>query len=227
MTATNHRTRHAGLERDDVIDAALAVVESGGGDALTMRKLAAELGVAPTAIYWHVGNRDELVLAVIRRQAERQSVVKVRGSTPQQRVVSAGTNIWQNALAHRNVTALASQAGATTLLELPLETALLTELEAAGVTGSRARDALRSILATIAGFLVLAWRSDDAVPPDLRPTRLWSGLPADLISDDTRAALAEPPDVGDLFDATLAAVVTGILAAAGPKRTSPKGRPSR
>ena len=30
-----------------------------------MRKLAAELGVAHTAIYWHVGGRDELVDAVV------------------------------------------------------------------------------------------------------------------------------------------------------------------
>ena len=41
-------TRHAGLDRDDVVDAALALVEAGGGEALTMRKLAAELGVAET-----------------------------------------------------------------------------------------------------------------------------------------------------------------------------------
>ena len=64
-TASAGSTRHAGIERDDVIDAALALVESGGGDALTMRKLAAELGVATTTIYWHVGNRDDLVLAVV------------------------------------------------------------------------------------------------------------------------------------------------------------------
>ncbi|MEZ5322411.1 MAG: TetR family transcriptional regulator [Microthrixaceae bacterium] len=103
--------RHAGLDRDEVVDAALALVESRGGTALTMRKLAAELGVAPTAIYWHVGNRDELVAAVVGRQAERQASAVVTGTTAAERIGSAAINIWENALAHRNVTALASGGG--------------------------------------------------------------------------------------------------------------------
>jgi len=204
-------TRHAGLERDDVIDAALALVESGGAEALTMRKLAAELGVSPTTIYWHVGNRDELVLAVVRRQAERQASRRIRGTDPADRVASATRNIWRSARAHRNVTALASQAGATTLLELPLEVALVAELEAAGVHGPRARDALRSLLACIAGFLVVAWRREVAAE-ELRPATLWAGVDDDRLSDETRAALCEPSDLDRLFDTTLRAVVAGLLA---------------
>jgi hypothetical protein len=46
----------------------------------------------------------------------------------------------------------------------------VAELEAAGVHGPAARDALRSILAVIAGFLVLAWRRDD-VPTSCIPPR--------------------------------------------------------
>ena len=56
------RTTHAGLDADDVVEAALALVEGEGGDALTMRRLASELGVTTTTIYWHVGNRDELLV---------------------------------------------------------------------------------------------------------------------------------------------------------------------
>lgn len=208
-------TRHAGLDRDDVVDAALALVHAGGPDALTMRKLAAELGVATTTIYWHVGNRDELVLAVVQRQAERQASSEVHGSTARDRITSAARNIWLNALANRNVTALANQAGATTLLELPLETALVAELEASGVHGEDARDALRSILACIAGFLVMAWRSDERVPPELRAASLWAAVEDPRLSAATRAALVEPADLGQLFDATLVAVVEGIVAGAG------------
>ena len=204
-------TRHTGLERDDVIDTALALVEAGGAEALSMRKLAAELGVAPTTIYWHVGNRHELVVAVVRRQAERQATRRVRGTDPADRVASAARNIWRSARAHRNVTALASQAGATTLLELPLEVALVAELEAAGVHGPRARDALRSLLACIAGFLVVAWRREVAAE-ELRPATLWAGVDDDRLSDETRAALCEPSDLDRLFDTTLRAVVAGLLA---------------
>lgn len=212
-------TRHAGLDRDDVVDAALALVEAGGGEALSMRKLAAELGVAPTSIYWHVGNRDELVLALVQRQAERQATTKVRGHTPAERITSAARNIWATARANRNVTALASQAGATTLLELPLEVALVAELEAAGLHGERAADGLRSMLACIAGFLVMAWRREDQIPGELRPAALWAAVDDDRLCDDTVAAMAEPTDLDALFDSTIASIVDGLLAEpVGPTR---------
>lgn len=217
---TSGSTRHAGVDRDDVVDAALAMVEAGGSEALTMRKLAAELGVAPTTIYWHVGNRDDLVLAVVRRQAERQASSRVRGSTPRDRITSAARNIWRNALSNRNVTTLASQAGATTLLELPLEAAIVAELEAAGVTGEDARDALRSILACIAGFLVLAWRDEERVPDDLRPASLWATVEDPRISEATVAALGRPADLDRLFDSTVRSVVDGVLAGTGRKRST-------
>ena len=214
-TTTRSSTRHAGLDRDDVIDGALALVEEHGAQALSMRKLAADLGVTTTTIYWHVGNRDELILALIQRQAERQATSEVAGDEPHERVARAARNIWQNALAHRNVTALASQVGATTLLELPLEAALAAELEAAGVRGADARDALRAILACIAGFLVMAWRSNDRMPPALRADALWDAIRHPGLSDATRAAMSEPVDVQALFETALDAVVGAYV----PPRT--------
>jgi AcrR family transcriptional regulator len=207
----NHPNRPAGLSRDQIVDVALALVEAGGGEALTMRKLAAELGVATTTIYWHVGNRDDLILAVIQRQAERQATTRVRGGTPRERIASAARNIWDNALAHRNITVLASQVGATTLLELPLEAALVAELEAAGVRGEAARDGLRALLACIAGFLVLAWRSEDRIPEHLRPSALWSSLDRGGLSPETQSALTQPSNLDALFDQTIAAVVNDML----------------
>ena len=207
-------TRHAGLEREDVVDAALSLVEAGGPDALSMRKLAAELGVATTTIYWHVGNRDDLVLAVVARQAERQAATEVRGDTPAERIASATRNIWDSALANRNVTSLATQAGATTLLELPLEIALVAELEAAGLRGRAAADGLRALLGCTAGFLVMAWRREDRVPEQLRPAALWAAVEDERVSDDTLAELGRAPELDDLFDSTVAAVVEGLLAGA-------------
>lgn len=203
--------RRAGLDRDQVVDCALGLVEAHGADALSMRKLAAELGVTTTTIYWHVGSRDELIVAVIGRLAEQQAKVRVSGSTPRARVTSAARNIWRNALAHRNVTALASQVGATTLLELPLEVALVAELEAAGVTGKRARDALRSILMVVAGFLVGAWRRDHAAAPELRADVLWAAVDDPRISAATLAAIAEGPDLDALFDTAVRAVVDAYV----------------
>lgn len=183
------------------------MVEDGGADALTMRNLAAQLGVTTTTIYWHVGNRDDLVIALIQRLAERQAEVTVHGSTPLERVGSAARNLFHTALAHRNVTSLASQVGATTLLELPLEVTLVAELEAAGVTGADARDALRVILNLIAGFLVAAWRSEDRIPDALRRAALWAEVDDARVSAATLAAVAQRGDLHSLFDRTIRAVI--------------------
>lgn len=203
--------RRAGLDRDDVVRAALDIVENGGAEALSMRKLATELGVTTTTIYWHVGSRDELVLALIQRLAAEQAQILPEGDAPHDRIVSAARNIWRNALAHRNVTALASQVGATTLLELPLEVALVAELEAAGVRGAAARDATRAILMLIAGFLVGAWRREAVAPPELRSAALWAAVDDDRIHPTTLTALTEPPDLDALFERSIGGLVDSFL----------------
>jgi TetR/AcrR family transcriptional regulator, tetracycline repressor protein len=55
------RTR---LTRAAVVDRALALADKSGLDALTIRKLAAELGVTPMALYWHFRGKDELLDAL-------------------------------------------------------------------------------------------------------------------------------------------------------------------
>ncbi|MET8154511.1 TetR/AcrR family transcriptional regulator C-terminal domain-containing protein [Actinoplanes sp. NPDC049668] len=49
------------LSRERVLHAAVALADVIGIEALSMRKLAQELGVVPMALYKHVANRDELV----------------------------------------------------------------------------------------------------------------------------------------------------------------------
>jgi AcrR family transcriptional regulator len=49
------------LSRQRVLGAAVALADDGGVDALSMRRLAQELGVVPMALYKHVSNKDELL----------------------------------------------------------------------------------------------------------------------------------------------------------------------
>lgn len=49
------------LNRDRVVRAAVEVADAGGFDALSMRKLAEQLGVVPMALYKHVADKDELL----------------------------------------------------------------------------------------------------------------------------------------------------------------------
>ena len=202
-----------------MVDAALAIVAAEGGAALTMRRLAADLGVTTTTIYWHVGNREQLVVAVVERFAEQQSVMPVTGRTPRRRVLDAAMNLWRSARDHRNLTALASAAGATTLLELPLEAALAAELGDAGVHGDRARDVVHAVIACIAGFLISEWRPAEQRPEALRPSELWSRVVDARIDPSTLRALATAADHERLVESTLRAIID----AAVPE--TPRGTP--
>lgn len=211
ITETEGTGRRAGLDRDEIVERALDLVEREGADALTMRRLAADLDVTTTTIYWHVGSRADLVTAIIRRQSERHAAHAVVGDTPDERVMSIAHAVWQSAVDHRNVTSLAHQVGATSLLGFPLEQALARELNAAGLDGTDVRDAVRGILMCVAGFLVVALRRDESTPAEHRSSSLWSELEDPMISSSTAQALSTPVDVEALFDTTIGAVVASFL----------------
>ncbi len=58
-------TPRAPLSRDRVLQAAVGLADAGGLGSLTMRKLAAELGVEAMSLYHHVRNKDEILDGII------------------------------------------------------------------------------------------------------------------------------------------------------------------
>lgn len=60
----------APLTRERVLDAALALADRDGIAGLTMRRLAAGLGVEAMTLYHHVGNKDTLVATLVERVVE-------------------------------------------------------------------------------------------------------------------------------------------------------------
>lgn len=59
--------RGQGVARDDILDAALALLSEDGDAGLTMRALAARLGVTPMSLYHHVRDRAGLLQALSDR----------------------------------------------------------------------------------------------------------------------------------------------------------------
>ncbi len=57
--------RRAPLSRDRVLQAAVALVDHEGLDALTMRKLGATLGVEAMSLYKHVRNKDAILDGIV------------------------------------------------------------------------------------------------------------------------------------------------------------------
>jgi AcrR family transcriptional regulator len=59
--------RQRALSREAIVEAALAIVDTEGLDALTMRSVAAALGTGAASLYAYVGSKEELIELVVDR----------------------------------------------------------------------------------------------------------------------------------------------------------------
>jgi AcrR family transcriptional regulator len=62
---SSNNKRRIPLNRDRVLQGAVAIADTAGIGALTIRSLAQELGVKPMAIYYHVANKDEILDGIV------------------------------------------------------------------------------------------------------------------------------------------------------------------
>lgn len=69
MTAAKKAGRPAkgssSVSKSDILENALSLLDETGERGLTMRSLAKKMSVTPMALYHHVGNRDELIAALV------------------------------------------------------------------------------------------------------------------------------------------------------------------
>src|ERR1700688_1610791 len=93
------RTR---LSKRAVVDRALKLADADGLDALTIRKLAQDLGVTPMALYWHFRSKDDL-LEGMAEQVWSEIEVRVDSSVPWWAQLQAGLESLLRVLrAHRS-----------------------------------------------------------------------------------------------------------------------------
>jgi AcrR family transcriptional regulator len=204
--------RRSGVTRERVVDEALGIIERDGVDALSMRKLSAQLGVVPTSIYWHVGGREQLLDAVVERYTERLVATAVRGRTPDARLLSVARQIRDMARDHANLTAVALERGLSPALALPMQIALAREITAAGLRGKRAARATRSILYVVGGFIVLEPCMPPAVPAQRRSEELWADVEDRDLDPGLVQEMRRPAELDDVFEHTLTTLIASLLA---------------
>ena len=61
------RRKRGDLSRDELVTAALEVIDADGLDGLTMRGLAEHVGCGTMTVYSHIWSRDDLLTAVVER----------------------------------------------------------------------------------------------------------------------------------------------------------------
>lgn len=86
------------LTREDIVEAALTLLATGGLHALAMRRIAGELGVQQSALYWHFGSKQLLLAAVAERVVE--PVDTSRDAPWSHQVIELGTRLRAALLAY-------------------------------------------------------------------------------------------------------------------------------
>jgi TetR/AcrR family tetracycline transcriptional repressor len=142
------------LTRERVVAEALTVISTDGAQALSMRALAARLGVVPGALYRHVRNKEQLydlildaVLAEVDCQADP--------AQPWTAQVAALAHRLRMVLEHHpGIAALLKTRDPLSPASLALAEAFLAPLLAAGMPGREAGPAFRLIYDYTLGFAV-------------------------------------------------------------------------
>ena len=200
------------LSREVVVAAALKVLEDGGGEALTMRRVADQIGVSASSLYGYVANKDELVQLVLDRIFDG--------------VAAPPTGSWQETIKefsramlavfrrHPGVAALTLGRVAVTPSMLAMGERILSELRRAGIP-----DQVAAFVGDLGALYVAAFAYElDLTPMDGRQqdflvqfTAWVKSLPADrfpsilAVADKLTAGSAE-----DRFEWGLDVLVRGL-----------------
>ena len=230
MQTAPHRS--ARLGRDEVAQTALRLLDDVGFDGLTVRRLAAELGVQGPALYWHFANKQDLLdlmaHAMTRPWLEEISLGGV-GRPWGDWLTEVGRSYRVLLLAHRDGARLV--AGTRPLLEsLPLIGACVAAFESSTGSGpGQALQALTAITAFVRGFVLdeQAEQERSRAEPDTdtrgRAARITA--PAEPAESHLDAAIAEigAPNGDGTFEYGLRLIVDGIrsaLARSSPPRVA-------
>jgi AcrR family transcriptional regulator len=208
MTQAARPPRDRPVTSEEVVETALRLIEDNDVSALSMRRLAGELGVAVTSIYWHVGNRDALLDLLVERLLADMGGVRPSGRTPRARITSL-LRQWRQRLWERpHLIAVAHERGLTGAMFQPVQAALARELSAVGLHGEDAALAVRALQVQVTASIVLqraASRGPSTTPTD--PTAWRDSDDPELV-----AALAEPLDYDAVFALGIDALLDRLLA---------------
>lgn len=209
MTTAARRPDREPLSREAVVETALRLVIAHGVDALTMRRLATELGTAVTAIYWHVGNRDALLDLLVERVLADIGTVRASGRTPQARVASLVRRLRTALLDHPHLIGLVHERGAAGRMFQPVQAALATELAAVGQHGETAALTIQALQQHVLASLVLERALARSPGPEPEAAiEDWQGPEGD---PTLLEALARQPDHERLFEVGLEALLAHLV----------------
>lgn len=209
------------LSADLVVDTALALAARQGADALTTRRLGAELGVDPTAVYRYFDSWDDLVLSA----ADRLLRLVVDDLPPaadwRAHLVAAGTRLVDAFTRHPAIGAVVASRTTRRPAEFAVVEGLLGAVRAAGLDGAEAVLCYRAFVDFTLGYAGMRAQyallgADVRTADEQSGARVYGALPAERYPA-IAALAADLPGVDDdrVLAAGLALLVDGIAARTG------------
>jgi TetR/AcrR family transcriptional regulator, tetracycline repressor protein len=167
------------LSREVFVEAALAIVDSEGLEALSMRRLGAELDVDPMAAYRHFPNKDALLDGVVEAVVAEVDL-SVDAPSPWREQIAALARAYRAALlAHPAVAPLAASRPLGTPGSLRLTERSLEVLEDAGVDRHAAVVAVNVMGIFINGVVLVETGGGRPAPGPAAQRDVLSSLPPD------------------------------------------------
>lgn len=167
MTATPARKRGARAEvpitAEAIVDAAFRMIDERGAESFSMRAVANELGVFPATLYWHVGDRSQLLGLVELRWAKG---IELPDDLDDWRewMIELARRYRAHALRHPHVARLVTVERARNVETLRIPDAIIGKLAELGL-GDQIVHAYNALMGAVRGFVVLELSMATDPPP--------------------------------------------------------------
>ncbi|WP_116951672.1 TetR/AcrR family transcriptional regulator C-terminal domain-containing protein [Jiangella endophytica] len=197
--------KHAGLTRDQVLQAAVHLADRDGAAALSMRKLARELDVEAMTLYHHVQNKQGLEDAIVEYVlAESLSPPPPPPASWQQVVAGHADELHRGLAKHPGAVPLFASRTAITPRTLAILEHLLRVLRDAGFAPRTALHLVYAVAGAVVGQHLAYAGEQNQQPADV----------ADLAGDDlpvlAEALAGGPVTMESRLEFTLTALIAGF-----------------
>jgi TetR/AcrR family transcriptional regulator, tetracycline repressor protein len=197
----------ASVTADQVLETAARLIDVDGVEAFSMRRLAEQLGVAVTSIYWHVGGRDKLFDSLVEGLLGQMANLPSDGDNPVDRIASIARSQRRLLIEKQNLLAIAHERDRTPQLFLPIQQRLAAELSELGVTGSEAALLVRVVEVHVISSAVMQFSAVRGAKHDEEDPSLWADAWPDRALVE---ALQSPTDYDAVFEYGLNALLVPL-----------------
>lgn len=214
------------LTPEAVVEGALVLADAEGLEAVTIRRLARELGVTPMALYWHFRSKDELLDGMVARIFEEIDLSVDASATWHEQLRALLGSMVSVLRAHPSTAILLSTRTASSEGSLRATEVMLDILGRAGFSPTEATQIARHALSTVTNIVsgepgvVVREKSAELIDARRRARLFLESLPPEQYPRLVEAAtpLSEGVDSDTYFAFGLDLLLAGIEAMAAPKR---------